>query len=100
MNRTDILNSTGSVLVHLKAYNNKLCRKGLLERGLNMKISIGNFVNLENAFIRDSFNQNVNKNDLLAEFKEKTTKEMESEAKTLYLQLEAINNNNLGMNRL
>lgn len=52
MNRAELLRLTGNLMVHLKTYNYKLCKKGLLERGLEMKILIENFMNFENEWLK------------------------------------------------
>ncbi len=56
-----------------------------------MKIPIGNFTHLQDAFIRDSFIQENKSEELLAVLKDKVKKEMESEVIKLVVQLNAIN---------
>lgn len=62
MNRKKFMDSTRMIVSCLKEYNVKLCRKGLLERGLKMKLYIGDFKNLENKFLKETFNPNGNGN--------------------------------------
>lgn len=51
MNRVCFTKSTGSILVHLKEYNHRLCRKGLLQRMQGLKIAIGDQKSIENDFL-------------------------------------------------
>lgn len=48
MNREQFIKATRSVLVHLKAYNFKLCRKGLLEIAEGLKLVVGDLKEVEN----------------------------------------------------
>lgn len=48
--------NTRMVVSCTKAYNEKLCKKGLLERSIKMKLYIGDFKNLENSFLKEMFN--------------------------------------------
>lgn len=86
MNRAELLQSTGNVLVFLKAYNYKLCQKGLLERGQEMKIPIGKFVSSENKLLKKTTSMDREQN-LLAEFKADTASDMAKELKKLTIQL-------------
>lgn len=54
MNRQYFTNSTRLIIIHLKEYNFKLCRKGLLERAKGMKISFGEFKKIENMYLDKS----------------------------------------------
>lgn len=51
MNRQYFTESTKSLLIHLKQYNQKLCRKGLLVRVREMKISCNGSITVENAIV-------------------------------------------------
>lgn len=81
MNRQHFLDSTKRVVIYLKEYNFKLCRKGLLERGLEMKISFGEFKTIEQEFLKRSLQNegNISTEEL---FKEKE-KSMQKEIKIL-----------------
>lgn len=71
MNQAKFSEFTKLALVHLKSYNYKLCRKGLLERGMQMKIYFGDFSLLEDRFLKDSFNQYSCREDLKKKLEEK-----------------------------
>lgn len=53
MEREEFLNSTRMMIILLKEFNNKLCKKGLLERTLHIKLFLGDFKSIENDFIRN-----------------------------------------------
>ena len=82
MNREYFSQSTKRILVHMRAYNYKLCRKGLLQRAENMNLTIGEFKNEENCVFNDIFNTTA-KNDPLMNLKEKKMKIMKDEIKSL-----------------
>lgn len=84
------MNSTRLLLSHLKEYNYKLCRKGLLERGLGMNIYIGEFKALENDFMKTSLLNNDNE-DLLSKLNEAKRKSVKTEVEKLEKSLEMIN---------
>lgn len=50
-NENDLSNFTGRMLVSMRNYTDKKCRKGLLERGLRAGLLIGEFKKLENDFM-------------------------------------------------
>lgn len=50
MNRNDLARLNGNMLVYLKSFNFKLCRKGLMERCRNMGILVGDVA--ENEFLK------------------------------------------------
>lgn len=54
MNREYFSTSTKNVLIHLKEYNYKLCRKGLLRRVEKLEITVGDFKRIENGFLEKS----------------------------------------------
>lgn len=62
MNRTKFMDLTRLVVSCMKEYNAKLCRKGLLERGIGNKLYIGDFKNLENKFLKEIYNPKSNGN--------------------------------------
>lgn len=90
MNREYFSQSTKSVLMHLKSYNFKLCKKGLLERAVNMKIPAGEFDKSENEFFKNILKLNAVDeplNRLGDDKKELMTKEI----KKIEVTLEALN---------
>lgn len=60
MNRDYFSKSTKSILKHLKEFNYKLCRKGLLERSCNFKVAVGEFKLIENVALDGSLNVSNN----------------------------------------
>lgn len=70
------MNLTRMVVSCIKTHNEKLCRKGLLERSIKMKLYIGDFKNFENGFLKETFNPNGSKNE--AEMKSKLNAEKEA----------------------
>lgn len=89
MNREQFSNSTRLTLMHMKAFNYKLCRKGLLERGVSMKLFIGNFTNLGNDFLKNSLISGKNE-DLLNKLNEEKEKVMNKEIRNLNLALQSL----------
>lgn len=59
-NMNEIPRITASVLIHLKENNAKMCRIGLLRRGLKAGIPIGSFKVLENQTFRKLAESNTN----------------------------------------
>lgn len=60
---------TGQLVIHLKGFNQRLCRKGLLERGISVGKWFGNFKSLENELMKKAAVPNSNVEDLLLELK-------------------------------
>lgn len=89
MNQVKFSEYTRRILVHAKAYNQKLCKKGLLERGLKMKIYFGDFTLLEDQFIKTNFNPDNGENPL-NEFNEKKSLIVQKEIKKLKAALLAL----------
>lgn len=56
MNRDDLIQVSSKMMVYLKTYNFKLCRKGLLERSKKTGLEVGEFASLENDFLKSIFN--------------------------------------------
>lgn len=89
MNREYFSQSTKRILVHMRAYNYKLCRKGLLQRAENMNVTIGEFKNEENSVFNDIFNT-MGKNYPLINLKESKMKIMKNEIKSLDVAIKAL----------
>lgn len=82
--------ATGKVLVYLKGYNYKLCRKGLLERGIGVGKSFGEFKNIENEFMKRAAMPNEKIDNLLTELKERKSEFVEKELRQLKNAMEAL----------
>lgn len=89
MNREYFSQSTKNVLLHLKEYNFKLCRKGILERAIEMKIDIGEFKNAENVFLKNMFNASDDA-DMFEKFNEDKRKQIDIEINKLKVALTAL----------
>lgn len=84
------------MLVYLKGYNYKLCRKGLLERGLSVGKSFGNFKNIENEYLSKIPMQNTNGvkentngvKEIISELKKRKLDETKKEIRKLEIELQ------------
>lgn len=74
----------------MKEYNHKLCKKGLLERGLKVNLYIGEFKALENEFLKNSIMSNANSQDLKENMKNEKEKSVQNEIKKLTAALTAL----------
>lgn len=82
MNREFFTRSTKDVLIHLKSFNYKLCRKGLLRRIESLNISAGDFNKIENNFLGKSLQPKKNgliKKQVMNEFNDKKRKAITDE---------------------
>lgn len=76
------------MLVYLRQYNHKLCRKGLLERGMNVGKLFGDFKELENRYLIKLMSlPSANVDELLSDLKKRKTDMVKMEINKLKLQL-------------
>lgn len=78
------------MLKHQEEYNIRLFRKSILERGLDNGISVGNFKNLENTFIRLAFISRSDNAVPLADLKRRKTDDMKNELQILKVEMDAL----------
>lgn len=92
MNRENLVQTTAKLVVYLKTFNFKLCRKGLLERARSTGVEIGEFSSLENAFLRGvaSSGGNVQDPECVNIFKGNKSSRMNLELKNLIKQTESL----------
>ncbi len=92
MDREDLTRSNSNLMVYLRNYNFKLCRKGLLERARNMNLLVGDFSEVENTFIKEvSGSNDLNyKMKIWAVFKANMSAKMESELGKLKIQIKSL----------
>lgn len=83
----ELSSATGSMLIYLKGFNFKLCRKGLLERGMSIGKWFGNFKELENQHLIDISLPNANIADLTADLKKKKAVVVKKEVNQLKVEL-------------
>ncbi len=76
--------------VYLKAYNSKLCRKGLLERGLSVGKFMSEFKELETEFLRKAAQRNSNVQELVKEIKKEKSVSILNELKILKRGMEGL----------
>lgn len=86
-NQIELSKATLKILLHIKEHSWKLCRKGLLERGLKDDVMVGSFKQLENEFMKRVAEPEINYDDVVADLKEKKTKCMNTELLQLKTQL-------------
>lgn len=86
MNRKHFTESTRSILIHLREYNYKLCRKGLLERIRGMKVIYSESKTVENLIIGKSLQcvkGATHRNDMIDGIHNEELKGMTSETERL-----------------
>lgn len=88
-NKNEISKYTATMLLHMKEYFWKSCRKGLIKRGLDSGIMIGSFKRLENEFMNRILEKGYD--ELMTEFKQKKLNEMNLELQLLDRQLYGLN---------
>jgi len=82
---------TGQIVIHLKGLNQRLCRKGLLERGISVGKWFGNFKSLENELMKKAAVQNGNVEELLLELQKQKSKIVYDELNRLKRELRFLN---------
>ncbi len=90
MNRGFFLNSTRLIIVHIKEHNYKLCRKGLLERCLKMKIFLGEFKCQDNNLIKESLSMNSKNQNAMKSVNEEKENLMKKEIGKLISSLKSL----------
>lgn len=88
MNRAYFAEKTSSIVLHLKEYNYKLCRKGLYRRLLDINITFGDFKTIEKEFLGNSMNSQMEKQ--VEKLYEQKLSTMEKELKRTETSLDAI----------
>lgn len=76
------------MLIYAKGYYYKLCRKGLLERGISVGKCFGNFKDLENEYMSKFSFPNANVHELLSEFKKLKAESVKKEIMKLKFEME------------
>lgn len=69
---------------------NKLCKKGLLERGIQMKVYFGDFQNLEDKLLKDMFDSKMSEKDRLIIFNKERTIYVEKDIGKLKMALNSL----------
>lgn len=89
MQISKITEATGKILVYIKMYNYKLCRKGLLERGMSVGRFFGDFKKMENEFLSKITNPTENKsfNEMLFDINQQKSNEVKIEVLRLKVEL-------------
>lgn len=90
MNREYFSNQTRLALIYLKSYNQKLCRKGLLDRCLKAKLYFGDYKNIECDYLKKSLEIEVDSVHMV-NFNAENEKQMTQEIEQLKESLNALN---------
>lgn len=89
-NQNELSYWTAQMLLHKEEYNMRLFRKGILERGLESGIMIGNFKKLDNSYMKQVFTSTSDNAVFLADLVSRKTDDMKNELKRLKIEMDAL----------